>query len=93
MSHVLQAAKDNEIKDCAVAANVQHPRKSQLKMGNKRIDALKAENTSGGSLHPAWLALIRYCRELRHGELERLSIHGGVPVIAEHVRQKVKFKS
>jgi hypothetical protein len=45
------------------------------------------------SLHPAWVALIRYCRELRHGEIERLSIQDGLPVIAEQVRQKVKFKS
>jgi hypothetical protein len=60
---------------------------------NKRRDAQEPENTSERSLHPAWLALIRYCRELRHGELERLSIQDGVPVIAEHVRQKVKFKS
>jgi hypothetical protein len=45
------------------------------------------------SIHPAWLALIRYCRELGHGELERLCIQDGVPVMAEHVRQKVKFKT
>jgi hypothetical protein len=44
------------------------------------------------SIHPAWLALIQYCRELGHGELERLCIQDGVPVMAEHVRQKVKFK-
>ena len=50
------------------------------------------ENTSERSLHPAWLALIRYCGELRHGELDRLSIQDGVPVIAEHVRHKVKFR-
>ena len=50
------------------------------------------ENISERSIHPAWLALIRYCRELRHGELDRLSIQDGVPVIAEHVRHKVKFK-
>jgi hypothetical protein len=35
---------------------------------------------------------MRYCRELGHGELERLCIQDGVPVMAEHVRQKVKFK-
>lgn len=50
------------------------------------------DSTGDHALHPAWLALIRYCRELNHGELERLSIQDGLPVIAEHVRQKVKFK-
>jgi hypothetical protein len=68
-------------------------------MENKQTQAER--NSNGGndseiiterSIHPAWLALIRYCRELRHGELDRLSIQDGVPVIAESVRHKVKFK-
>lgn len=42
-------------------------------------------------LHPAWLALIRYCAELQHGEIERLKIQDGVPVLAEVTRKKVKF--
>ncbi len=42
-------------------------------------------------LHPAWRAFIRYCRELRHGEMERLSIQDGLPVLAEVVTRKVKF--
>jgi hypothetical protein len=43
-------------------------------------------------LHPAWVAFIEYCHELRHGDIERLSIQDGVPVIAEAVKRKVKFK-
>jgi hypothetical protein len=46
--------------------------------------------TSPGA-HPAWLRLIRYCAELGHGEIEKLKIQDGVPVIAEIVREKVKF--
>lgn len=42
-------------------------------------------------LHPAWRTFIRYCRELRHGEIERLSIQDGIPVLAEVTKQKVKF--
>jgi hypothetical protein len=42
-------------------------------------------------LHPAWREFIRYCRELRHGEIERLSIQDGLPVLAEQIRKKVKF--
>ena len=37
-------------------------------------------------LHPAWQEFIRYCRELRHGEIERLCIQDGVPVLAEQVK-------
>lgn len=42
-------------------------------------------------LPPAWREFIRYCRELRHGEIERLSIQDGLPVLAEITRKKVKF--
>lgn len=42
-------------------------------------------------IHPSWLALIEFCRELGYGELERLSIQDGLPVVAETVRKKCKF--
>ena len=44
-------------------------------------------------LHPAWSAFIRFCRELRHGEVERLTIQDGVPILAVTTRKKVKFVS
>ena len=51
---------------------------------------------SGGKgeqpLPPAWDEFIRYCRELGHGEIERLFIQDGVPVLAEVITRKVKFK-
>ena len=43
------------------------------------------------ALPPAWREFIRYCRDLRHGEIERLSIQDGVPVLAEVTKRKVKF--
>jgi hypothetical protein len=43
------------------------------------------------TLHPAWAAFIKYCERLSHGEIERLKIQDGVPVIAEVTTQKVKF--
>jgi hypothetical protein len=43
-------------------------------------------------LHPAWREFIRYCRDLGHGHIERLSIQDGVPVMAEVTVKKVKFK-
>lgn len=42
-------------------------------------------------VHPAWVRLMQYCSELGHGEIEKLKIQDGVPVIADVVREKVKF--
>ena len=42
-------------------------------------------------LHPAWEIFLRYCRELRHGEIERLKIQDGLPVLAEVTTKKIKF--
>ncbi len=44
-----------------------------------------------GELHPAWARLMQFCAELGHGEIEKLKIQDGVPVIADVVREKVKF--
>jgi len=43
------------------------------------------------ALHPAWRAFLHFCRELQYGEIERLKIQDGVPIIAEVVKKKVKF--
>ena len=42
-------------------------------------------------LPPAWREFIRFCADLRHGEIERLSIQDGLPVLAEVTKKKVKF--
>jgi hypothetical protein len=42
-------------------------------------------------LPQAWRDFIRFCRELGHGDIERLRIQDGVPVLAEVTRQKVRF--
>lgn len=42
-------------------------------------------------LHPAWRDFVRYCTELGFGEIERLSIQDGLPVLAEVTKKKVKF--
>jgi len=41
--------------------------------------------------HPAWQAFIRFCEELRHGEIECLKIQDGLPILAEVTKKKVKF--
>ncbi len=59
------------------------------------LEALLVHRASGtratADVHPAWLRLMRYCAELGHGEIEKLKIQDGVPVIADVVREKVKF--
>jgi len=45
------------------------------------------------SMHPTWLRLIRYCSELGHGEIEKLKIQDGLPVLAEVTTRKVKFSA
>lgn len=54
----------------------------------------EAELTNGQSatwLHAAWHASLRFCGELQYGEIERLKIQDGLPVLAEVTRKKVKF--
>lgn len=43
------------------------------------------------SISEEWARLIKFCQQLGHGELEKLKIQDGVPVIADIVREKVKF--
>jgi hypothetical protein len=42
-------------------------------------------------IHPAWIALIRHCREIGFGELKRLKIQDGVPVMVERSIQRIKL--
>ncbi len=73
-------------------------------MGNSRADPVRrfeiAANSrhlrpiqppTAASPHPAWRAFVRFCEELRHGEIERLKIQDGLPVLAEVVKRKTKF--
>ena len=45
------------------------------------------------SVHPSWLRLMRYCSKLGHGEIEKLKIQDGLPMVAEVTTRKVKFSS
>lgn len=42
-------------------------------------------------IHPAWSAFIKYCEDLGYGEIEKLKIQDGLPMLAEEVKKKVKF--
>lgn len=50
-----------------------------------------APGSEEAGLHPAWRGFIRYCQEMGHGEIERLKIQDGIPVLVEVSRQKIKF--
>lgn len=56
-----------------------------------QIGPPKEKELTAKILHPAWHAFVRYCADLKHGEIEILKIQDGIPVIAELTRQKVKF--
>lgn len=42
-------------------------------------------------LTAVWREFIRFCTDLKYGEIERLSIQDGVPVLAEITKKKIKF--
>lgn len=52
------------------------------------------ENIKPGELtyiHPAWYSFIKYCQTLRYGEIDKIKIQDGLPMIAEEVKKKIKF--
>ena len=61
--------------------------------GNRATWAPPALPSAGSdaALHISWLAFVRFCQELRHGEIERLKIQDGLPVLAEVTKKKIKF--
>jgi len=65
----------------AEAANV---RPDRYKQGTQHDHA-------ASPVHPAWLRLMRYCEELGHGEIEKLKIQDGLPMLAEVTTRKIKF--
>jgi hypothetical protein len=54
-------------------------------------DEQNSRGSDAAALHPTWRAFIRYCAELKYGEIERLKIQDGLPVLAEVVEKKIKF--
>ena len=60
---------------------------------NGGSQAQPAVGTEHGDLHPLWRHFLFFCEELQHGEIERLKIQDGLPVLAEVTKKKVKFTS
>jgi hypothetical protein len=66
----------------------------EMKNVAQRESVTNFRSHPSGSLrpnHPAWIAFIRFCGELQHGQIEILRIQDGLPVLAEVTRKKVKF--
>jgi len=42
-------------------------------------------------VHPVWYSFMKYCETIKNGELERLRIQDGLPMLAEEVEKKIKF--
>jgi len=47
--------------------------------------------TAFKSLHPAWQNLIAHCQEIGYGEIERLKIQDGIPVLIEKTIKRTKL--
>ena len=54
-------------------------------------DAADTAAAPAERIHPAWANLMRFCREMGYGELERNKIQDGLPVVAEVATRRVKF--
>jgi hypothetical protein len=66
------------------------------KLDNRAASPLRiADRGAGAQLHalqhPSWIEFVRFCSELKHGEIENLKIQDGIPLLAEVVRRKIKF--
>lgn len=59
--------------------------------GSGEREARWVARMAGNGLHPAWGCFLRFCEQLRHGEIERLKIQDGLPVLAEVTKKKIKF--
>ena len=42
-------------------------------------------------VHPRWYSFIKYCEAIQHGEIEKLKIQNGLPMLAEEVKRKIQF--
>lgn len=71
-----------------------------METADSTIRQIELDNGSTGTrtrppapgLHPAWLSLIRFCQDLGFGEIECLKIQDGLPVSADVVRKKIRWR-
>jgi hypothetical protein len=58
---------------------------------NRHPQLAAVSTREDAQLPSVWREFIRFCGDLKHGEIERLSIQDGVPVLAEITKKKIKF--
>jgi hypothetical protein len=73
------------------AHNLLQMKERRTEMEHKNSDRPWPTTSNPAGVHPAWIALIRHCQEMGHGEIERLKIQDGVPVMAERSIQRIKL--
>jgi len=56
-----------------------------------RLHGIAARDGIASPVHPAWLRLMQYCANLGHGEIQKLKIQDGLPMVAEVTTRKIKF--
>ena len=64
---------------------------SKLNQDQREGPGRRQSPSAANGLNPAWLCFIRHCRELGFGEISKLKIQDGLPVMAEETRKRVKF--
>jgi len=68
--------------------------KTPMTTNNKAVVKMTGDSPQtkqGAKVHPAWLALMRHCREIGFGEIERIKIQDGVPVMIETTIKRTKL--
>lgn len=58
---------------------------------NNDVAHMEGRVETTGGLHPAWQAMIRFCQEMRYGEIACIKIHDGLPISAEVVVRKIRW--
>ena len=56
-----------------------------------RSGAAMGNGMKNEGLCSPWRHFVRFCEELQHGEIEKLKIQDGLPILAEVTKKKVKF--
>ena len=51
----------------------------------------KTKNSRYIQIHPGWYEFIKYCESIYYGEIDKIKIKEGRPVLAEEVKRKVRF--
>ena len=51
----------------------------------------KTRDAKHNQIHPVWEEFMKYCETINYGEINRLKIKDGLPMVAEEVKEKIIF--